>query len=238
MRLPADAPARTITLPLRLRPSTPRRRRCRRAPGAGLLKNTGSRGLGIGFARPVTAPDNAIRLADLPWHRVADGAQAARIALTSPGAVAIRIDLALKGAPSELERALQGVAQRRARPSGPTLPRHRARRGVLVTGSRRRNRDHRVRIAGDGRRRQRDARNADDLAPRCSGRRAQGAGLLHRPGGSVPDGCRLPGADAPAAARHGDQRGRENLRHRQGRYVDLLGDAAQRLPRARSLRTS
>ena len=73
-----------------------------------LLKNTGSRGLGIGFARPVAAPDNAIRLADLQWQRVADGAQAARITLTSPGAVAIRIELALMDAPSELKVRFKG----------------------------------------------------------------------------------------------------------------------------------
>lgn len=108
MRLPAGAPARAIILaPL----TTAEHATLKSAPASVRgrpLKGTGSRGLGIGFARAVPAPDNAVRLADLQWHLVANGAQAARIVLTSPGAVAIRIELALKDAPAELNVRFKG----------------------------------------------------------------------------------------------------------------------------------
>ena len=170
MRLPAGTPARAITLtpPTIVERATPKARRAsdRSRP---LLKNARTRGLGVGFARAFAAPDNAIRLADLEWHRVADGAWAARIALTSPGAVAIRIELALKDAPCRTQRALRGFAQGRAGFRALRC-RYRARDGVLVTGSRRRNRDDRARVARHFRGRQCDARNAPDLAPRHSRR--------------------------------------------------------------------
>ncbi len=72
------------------------------------LKDNKNRGLGVGFARAVPAADGTVRLADLPWHRVANGAQAARVALTSPGAVAIRIELALTKAPAGLSVRFEG----------------------------------------------------------------------------------------------------------------------------------
>ena len=108
MRLPADAPARTIVL---TPPAAAEHAKLKAAP-AGVrgrtLKDTRSRGLAIGFARVVPAPDSAMRLTDLPWSRVANGMLAARIALTSPGAVAIRIELALKGAPDGLNVRFKG----------------------------------------------------------------------------------------------------------------------------------
>jgi len=108
MQLPADAPARTITLT----PPTAAEHATLKAAPANVrgrtLKGTNSRGLGIGFARAVPVPDSAIRLADLQWNRVAMGAQVARIQLTSPGAVAIRIELALNGAPAGLSVRFKG----------------------------------------------------------------------------------------------------------------------------------
>ncbi len=108
MRLPEDAPARVIVLGP---PTTSERdslTALRARAQARPLKNAKSRGVPVGFARRVAAPDNAIRLADLDWHRVSDGMNAARIALTSPGAVAIRVELLLKDAPEGLALRFRG----------------------------------------------------------------------------------------------------------------------------------
>ena len=108
MRLPASAAARAVIL---TPPSIVERAQmtAMRASDRGrTLKNAKSRGLGIGFGRAVAAADSAIRLADLEWHPVTGGARAARISLTSPGAVAIRIELALKDAPAGLNVRFEG----------------------------------------------------------------------------------------------------------------------------------
>ena len=108
LRLPADAVSRAITL---ARPSAAERAALSARPASvrgQALKNAKRRGLGIGFPRLVDAPDNALRLADLPWHRVDDGTRAARVALTSPGAVAIRVELAIEHAPAGLEMRFAG----------------------------------------------------------------------------------------------------------------------------------
>ncbi len=107
-RLPAAAPARTITL---TPPTAAEHATLKVAPASvrgQTLKDTRRRGLGVGFPRAVPASDGVVRLADLRWSRVADGALAARVTLTSPGAVAIRFELALKGVPDALKVRFTG----------------------------------------------------------------------------------------------------------------------------------
>ena len=83
--LPADAVSRTITL---ARPSAAERAcaeretRERSRPGTQNAKRRGPRNR---LPRLVDAPDNALRLADLPWHRVDDGTRGARRAHIARG---------------------------------------------------------------------------------------------------------------------------------------------------------
>ena len=76
-----------------------------RAPGK---KGTKSRRLAVGYARPVPAADAAVRLSDLPWQALAQGVRAAQLTVTSPGAAAVRLGLALQDAPPGLLLRFRG----------------------------------------------------------------------------------------------------------------------------------
>lgn len=69
-----------------------------------------SRGLAIGFPRGVPPPDDAIALKDLRWQTLATGGRVARIELTSPDAIGIRIQIGLAHPPYGLTLRFQGSA--------------------------------------------------------------------------------------------------------------------------------
>jgi len=58
--------------------------------------------LAIGFARPVPPAQRSLHLSDLDWTALDDGGRATQIRLTSPGAAALRVQLALSDAPAGL----------------------------------------------------------------------------------------------------------------------------------------
>ena len=101
MRAPAGSAPRTILLP----PPTAAEYatlRSARADADPHSKPGKRRGLAVGFPRDVPAPDNAMPLADLRWQTLADGSRVARVELTSPGAVAIRMQIGLAHPPEAL----------------------------------------------------------------------------------------------------------------------------------------
>jgi hypothetical protein len=109
MRSPRDAASRTILLS----PPTAAEYATLRSTVAGAnqhAKPSKSRGLAVGFPRGVPAPDNAMPLADLPWQTLPDGARTARIELTSPGAVAIRIQVGIDNLSDGLMLRFKGSA--------------------------------------------------------------------------------------------------------------------------------
>ncbi len=109
MRLPAGSPARTITLaPPTAAEHAALKEASARSDQAG--KPNKARRLAIGFARDLPASDRSMRVADLPWQTLPDGTQIARVELTSPGAVAIRIELALEDPPEGLVLRFKGSA--------------------------------------------------------------------------------------------------------------------------------
>jgi lysyl endopeptidase len=107
--LPLDAPAHRIVLAA---PAAAERDAVMMRPQTAITPRAGAkRGrLPVGFARIVPAAASAVPLAGLPWQTGADGSGAARIALTSPGAAAIRLEIALVDAPPELTLRFQGSA--------------------------------------------------------------------------------------------------------------------------------
>ena len=109
MRLPAGSPARTITLaPPTAAEHAALKEASARSDQAG--KPNKARRLAIGFARDLPASERSMRVADLPWQTLPDGTQSARVELTSPGAVAIRIELALEDPPEGLVLRFKGSA--------------------------------------------------------------------------------------------------------------------------------
>ncbi len=109
MRLPAGAPARRIML---APPTAAEHAALKSASAASdqAGKPNKARRLAIGFARDVRASDSSMRIADLPWQTLPDRTQIARVELTSPGAVAIRIELALEDPPEGLVLRFRGSA--------------------------------------------------------------------------------------------------------------------------------
>jgi len=108
--LPRGAPVRGITLrPPAAAESSVLTAHQAPAPGE-LRRRIKGRRLPVGFARAVPVADSVLRLADLPWQTVADGMQAAQVAVTSPDAAAVRLGLALKNAPPGLVARFQGGA--------------------------------------------------------------------------------------------------------------------------------
>ena len=99
--LPADVPRRVIALPA---PNTAERETLKAANAAAVTDSklgpggtaTGKgRPLAIGYGREVPATDRVIRGGDLVWQHVAGGGRAARIDVSSEGAAAIRVALAM-----------------------------------------------------------------------------------------------------------------------------------------------
>lgn len=77
-----------------------------------------SRPLAIGFPRALPVEARAIRLSSLSWQAAGDGGVAARIEITSPGAAAVRIALALPDVHPDLTLKFAGNGGR-AEVSGP-----------------------------------------------------------------------------------------------------------------------
>ena len=78
--------------------------------GAGGKASTKGSRTAVGFARPLPASENVVMLSALPWHNLANGMQAARITVNSPGAGALRIGLSLAMPPSGLTLRFRGSA--------------------------------------------------------------------------------------------------------------------------------
>lgn len=109
MRSLAGAPPRTILL----RPPTGAEYATMRSAAADAnphAKPQKRRGFVIGFARRVPPPDDAIALADLRWQMLPTGGRIAHIELTSPDAIALRIQIGLDHAPGRLTLRFQGSA--------------------------------------------------------------------------------------------------------------------------------
>lgn len=102
LRLPVGAPARAIALAPPAAVERTRAKSMRSARTGRVLKASTNRGLEVGFAREVPSSERNVRFAELAWMPTAGGTKAARVALNSPGAVALRIELALDAAPREL----------------------------------------------------------------------------------------------------------------------------------------
>lgn len=71
-----------------------------------------ARPLVIGFPRALPADARTIVLSDLTWQALADGSRAARIEITSPGASALRVALALPSAHPDLTLKFAGNGAR------------------------------------------------------------------------------------------------------------------------------
>lgn len=66
----------------------------------------------IGFPRALPADARTIALSELTWRALADGSRAARIEITSPGAAALRVALALPGGHPDLTLKFAGNGAR------------------------------------------------------------------------------------------------------------------------------
>ena len=95
MLLPQATPALRITLP---EPTAVERAtlRDRNAPPGGQRnKATEQKGLAVAFPRNIPAGSQVVALSSLHWQALADGGRAARLAVVSPGAAALRVALAM-----------------------------------------------------------------------------------------------------------------------------------------------
>ena len=169
LRLPQGGHVRRIALPL---PTAAEGVAPKASAKAGttspLLRNKGHR-LALGFARAVPPADRSMALADLPWRATASGTQAAQIVLTSPGAAAVRLGLALRDAPPGLAVRFQGSVSG-APAFGPfTGACDRRRSRLLVAGTGGRHRHHRIRVARRRGAARCAARIADDFPSQCDG---------------------------------------------------------------------
>ncbi len=98
--LGSAAASRTILLPV---PSdTERSALNTKSATASTRKSASSKRLAIGFARSVPTAENAFNLSAVAWAPVAGGGSAAQLRVTSPGAAALRVELAVSGAPAGL----------------------------------------------------------------------------------------------------------------------------------------
>jgi lysyl endopeptidase len=95
--LPRTAPSRMIVLP----DPTPSERAVLNAKSlsASTQGKPPNKRLAIGFARTVPAEQGSLHLSDLPWTSLGDGVRATQIRITSPGAAALRVQLALVDTP-------------------------------------------------------------------------------------------------------------------------------------------
>jgi lysyl endopeptidase len=71
------------------------------------------RALKIGFARAIPGGEQPLATAALPWQRLPDGGEAARISVSSPGAAAIRMGVALTTAATNVALRFAGSGQPR-----------------------------------------------------------------------------------------------------------------------------
>jgi len=106
--LPRGAPARGIRLAPPGASEDGTRKALPNAASAAAKKGNKSRRLAVGYARSVPPADAAVRLSDLPWQSVAQGTRVAQLTVTSPGAAAVRLGLALQGAPPGLLLRFRG----------------------------------------------------------------------------------------------------------------------------------
>src|SRR6185312_3999449 len=111
LRLTGASPALTIALPA---PTAAELASVRTIPGVGMRAKPKP----IGFGRDVPAAQQSIALASLAWQPTADGGRAAQVAVTSPGAAALRVALAIAATDPDIVIRLQGDATH-AEPMGP-----------------------------------------------------------------------------------------------------------------------
>ena len=106
---PSAAPARVIILG---EPTTGERAKLNPKSATTSSKDNvpSKRRLVIGFARKVPAAESSPALSDLEWTLVADGARAAQVRLTSPGAAALRVQVVLTDAPVGLTVRFAGTS--------------------------------------------------------------------------------------------------------------------------------
>lgn len=107
--LDAGAPTRTVALP---EPSVAERAQLKSANSraAGKQGRSAKGPLMVGYGRSIPAADQAIELSALEWTPTAEGGRAARIAIESPGAAALRVALRLTGADPDLAVRFAGSA--------------------------------------------------------------------------------------------------------------------------------
>src|ERR1041385_8983002 len=91
---PAGAPRYSITLSA---PSADEQARLQQRSAAGRPALVAKRQVrAIGFARAVPNADRSLTLSALPWQSLPDGSKVAQVAVTSPGAAAIRLGLRME----------------------------------------------------------------------------------------------------------------------------------------------
>ena len=95
LQLPASSPSLRIALPEPTAAERASLRARNAASGGNRGKATEQKGLAIAFPRDIPGDSQRIALSSLPWQTLAAGGQATRIVVTSPGAAALRIELAL-----------------------------------------------------------------------------------------------------------------------------------------------
>jgi len=94
---PAGAPRYSITLSA---PSADEQARLQQRSAAGRPALLAKRQVrAIGFARAVPNADRSLTLSALPWQSLPDGSKVAQVAVTSPGAAAIRLGLRMEAGP-------------------------------------------------------------------------------------------------------------------------------------------
>ncbi|HTL77630.1 MAG TPA: trypsin-like peptidase domain-containing protein [Casimicrobiaceae bacterium] len=110
--LPAAAPGLRIALPA---PTDAERAllKARNAATGGGAKTSNLKGpLALAFPRDVPASSASIPLAALQWQALADGSRAAKIQVTSPGALALRVALALPAVDTGIDVRFAGNGER------------------------------------------------------------------------------------------------------------------------------
>jgi hypothetical protein len=106
--LPPGSAAREVSLRRPDAAEVAARRSMREGASAPVGKPYKRRALMAGFARPLPAAEARMPLAELPWRSTDDGTRAARLTVTSPGAVALRAGLAVDAVPPGLVLRFQG----------------------------------------------------------------------------------------------------------------------------------
>ncbi len=107
LQLDADAPTRTIAL---AQPSVAERDllKAANAPRANVKGRNAKAPLMVGYGRAIPVAEQAIALDALAWTLTTDGGRAARIAIESPEAAAVRVALKLPAADADLALRFSG----------------------------------------------------------------------------------------------------------------------------------